>query len=402
MKFSSFRQLSFIRKRGIVFGIFGSTVTCIAYGVNHYLNRFIYITNKLKTGCIVEKENHNFTFPYCRRPKLEQKLSKVLSPNPTNTFYIINGQNGTGKTRTILELMESRIKSNELENWILYIPIRSPQTFSKDLYFTFNLRLEWYLKNLLSYTKNSILESILNDIEKATKAYNKQTGRLPVIVIDNVERMEENFKENLKILLKKANEWAKTNSVKIVFISNNSYSSSLQLIEKSQDLLQNFGSILTVRDLKFEESFNYLSNAIIVFDENGSEKYKLVMNKKRICEIISLVGGRLAYLERFKKDLLLGIDFEETAQQLIEKENERLLIAYKSSEKWKVMMKLGKSLDGLYLEEVYNEFSNSNTIYGLLSIGIVKLKKSKGRLKLKFDSRLSKRVFEERMINESN
>ncbi|CAD5121876.1 DgyrCDS10338 [Dimorphilus gyrociliatus] len=390
-----YKHLGIFYHRGTIFGVIGSTTSLFIYGTYYYMNRRLYIGDKLKYGCLLNNEN-DIVLPYQRRPKLEQRLCDVLSSSPTNLFYIVNGQKGTGKTRTIVELIKSRMSSDGNETWMLYVPVRSAKVFPKDLYFAFNLKLEWYLKNLLNYTMNNILESILEDIEQATKEFNEQTGKLPVIVIDNFENLEEENEEFVRTLLLKANEWAIRNSIKVVFVSSSNYSSCLRLLENHQTLWKRSGSTLTIRDLTFEESFSYLNNPITIFDEDGNYKCKLKMDKSRICEIISLVGGRLEYLERFKKDWILGINFEETAQQLIEKENERLLIAYKTSEKWKIMIKIGKSKDGIFLEDIHKEFSEEE-IHNLLILGVLKLKKSNGKLKLKFDSRLSKRVFEERM-----
>jgi hypothetical protein len=129
----------------------------------------------------------------------------------------------------------------------------------------------------------------------------------------------------------KAKLWADTNTVKTVFVNNN---------EKTEALLQNNASCwsrlatpIIVEDLSKDEAVEFLmSGHFMERDVTVSEQpedgirtdSRMSLEKAR--QIFDLVGGRIIHLIEFKRAWLRGVKFEAMAEELKDRERERLKV----------------------------------------------------------------------------
>ena len=128
----------------------------------------------------------------------------------------------------------------------------------------------------------------------------------------------------------KAKLWADTNTVKVIFVNND---------EKTEAILQNNSSCwsrvatpIIVEDLEYEEAVEYLTAEKFMEQElvvnSGSSNETAARGSlppETAGQIVDLVGGRILHLIEFKRAWYRGVEFEEMARELKDREREQLL-----------------------------------------------------------------------------
>ena len=66
------------------------------------------------TGNILPLVNM-YQVPYHCRPELERLLENILRPSLGNNYYVIKGEEGTGKTSLVVETVQKLVKTEGRE-----------------------------------------------------------------------------------------------------------------------------------------------------------------------------------------------------------------------------------------------------------------------------------------------
>jgi len=129
-----------------------------------------------------------------------------LQPTFSNEYYLISGDIGTGKTRSVVEVIQSMM-SDKGRQWLgapIYVLANQGNSFAEtladavDFRFDEHINFQYFLSLVVG--KNSMprrddsnrLTRVLNAIEKSAFEYMQRYGRPVVIVIDSVDWLQKN------------------------------------------------------------------------------------------------------------------------------------------------------------------------------------------------------------------
>jgi hypothetical protein len=127
----------------------------------------------------------------------------------------------------------------------------------------------------------------------------------------------------------KAKLWADANTVKMVFINNEEETEAL--LQKNASCWSRLATPIIVEDLNDDEAVAFLMAANFMEQETSASRSTIhpitatAMPVERAERVVDLVGGRILHLIEFKRAWFRGIKFEETADELKDRERERLL-----------------------------------------------------------------------------
>lgn len=195
----------FAKSQTVISMLGGMGATCI-YVCYKDSVRDSKIMNKFDKGCVLAplKEN-DFEFVYYSRKKEEAVLRKILSPEFSNEYYIVNGEVGVGKTRLIVEITRDLIQTKGKENKgaPIYVSVGQGKSFPDTLaaavsfHFDEHIRFSFFfdfLMGIVSLPKKddlSKLTRVLHAIERAAFKHLLKTSRPVVLVIDGVNNLEK-------------------------------------------------------------------------------------------------------------------------------------------------------------------------------------------------------------------
>ena len=160
------------------------------------------------------KENHHET-AYFPRPGIERRVQAVLEPSFSNSYYLITGEIGSGKSRTIVEVVRELRRTNgrRKHGAPIYVSAQQGRSFPDCLAAAVNFRFDEHIS--FSYFLDCMLkirplprrdephklERVLDGIEESAFAYCKQYGRPAVIVVDGIDRLARNMPDAIDKLL---------------------------------------------------------------------------------------------------------------------------------------------------------------------------------------------------------
>lgn len=155
----------------------------------------------------------NYETTYFKRPALESTLTNILKPSFTHSYYVINGEVGTGKTRSLVEITKREIDKygSKGQGAPVYVLLSQGFTFTdtlaKAVGFNFDEHINMkYLiacligkEQLPSSTEETKLNRVLQAIEQAAFYHKKIYDRPAVLIIDGLDMLMERKRGSSKI-----------------------------------------------------------------------------------------------------------------------------------------------------------------------------------------------------------
>ena len=128
-------------------------------------------------------ENHEIV--YVQRPKMEKVLHDMFKPKFSNEFYIVNGEVGSGKTRTIVKVVCQMMKEakktkggapvyvqvNQGNNVAEALSAAVNYNFDEHINYRFFLEFVMRINSIPEKSKDHRLVQVLNAIEKSAFLY---------------------------------------------------------------------------------------------------------------------------------------------------------------------------------------------------------------------------------------
>ncbi|TGO23026.1 hypothetical protein BPAE_0146g00040 [Botrytis paeoniae] len=238
----------------------------------------------------------------------QEKIDKIVHGEDRGHYHLLIGEKGVGKSSMLLEAMQKI----DGEGVSMFEAHADPEIFrvrlGKALNFEFN---EDYIGSYFS-ERGPRDSTALLDIERAMNKLEKValkrrgTGRGPLIVIINaihLLRDDENGKDLLELLQQRAEQWAASNLVTMVFNSDDYW------VYERLKLLATRMEVTTIPDLP-------RSLAVSALQRYRQKYYAETPSTEILNEVYNRVGGRLTFLNRVAK----SSDMLETCNNIIDTE----------------------------------------------------------------------------------
>ncbi|KAF7912507.1 uncharacterized protein EAF01_001528 [Botrytis porri] len=238
----------------------------------------------------------------------QEKIDKIVHGEDRGHYHLLIGEKGVGKSSMLLEAMQKI----DGEGVSMFEAHADPEIFrvrlGKALNFEFN---EDYIGSYFS-ERGPRDSTALLDIERAMNKLEKValkrrgTGRGPLIVIINaihLLRDDENGKDLLELLQQRAEQWAASNLVTMVFNSDDYW------VYERLKLLATRMEVTTISDLP-------RSLAVSALQRYRQKYYAETPSTEILNEVYNRVGGRLTFLNRVAK----SSDMLETCNNIIDTE----------------------------------------------------------------------------------
>lgn len=299
-KGTSWKMLEAAATTGMSLGVLGLA----GYGYHRYYKSIVLqkIDNafnlgdpalNLATAC-ADKEDEQ---PWIILPQ-QKKITRIIGGDARGRYYLLIGEKGTGKTSMLLSAMH-KIEGDACSMMEAHA---DPEIFrlrlGKALDFEFH---EDYIGSLFSIrgprdtTALLDIERALNKLEKV--ALNRRTaeGRKakPLVMIINsmhLLRNDENGRDLLELLQQKAESWAASGLVTMIFNSDDYW---------VYERLKQYGSrmeLISVKDLPRSQAIAALKSYRVKYRKEDPPKQEI------LDQVYDLVGGRLSFLNKVARE----------------------------------------------------------------------------------------------------
>lgn len=368
--------------------------------------RYPRMVEKYQRGSILPpfKQNH-FEIKYVDRPGEEAKLKEVLKPEFTNQYYLVNGEVGCGKTRTMIHLTREMVATDgrKLEGAPIYVSGLQGKCFSDSLADAVDFRFDehisfgafmTYALKIKSFPKkddhNKLLR-VLDAIEDSAFMYTNKHGKPVVLIIDNAGKLEEHLPNSMRKLQEKAKLWADTNTVKVVFVTSEDHTEFVMQADHCN--WSRAATPVTIGDLTREEAIQFLTSAGMLECDEASQQP--TMSAQQAEYIYESIGGKMLHLVAFKYDCRQGVAMEKTLARLREKELEKFLQISGQPTLWKAIRQL-KDAPGMQCK--LGDFLKQNTkedVIALTKAHVFKVERGTDNIYVRFESALTQAVTQE-------
>jgi Cdc6-like AAA superfamily ATPase len=206
----------------------------VAYGFDYYDQRNINET-------LIQGQNVETKPNYYERRDITELLSSKISPSDKDeaNYYIISGVKGVGKTTSVMHFTKSRYNNKDINNkgGVIYVSCDDANKFGKAFADAISYSAIYepsiFRGRILPTANHGSSEDIFNACEqkfyKAAKNYKAKTGKVPVLIIDNVNYLVEETDQKLIRSLQSA---AIANAVRFIIyylLYNNNLLSSIMM-----------------------------------------------------------------------------------------------------------------------------------------------------------------------------
>ncbi|PUU80452.1 hypothetical protein B9Z19DRAFT_974811 [Tuber borchii] len=224
----------------------------------------------------------------------QNRIDNIVNGEEQGHYYLLIGEKGTGKTSMLLAAMHK----TKGEACSMMEAHGDPEIFrirlGKALDFEFH---EDYIGSLFSIrgprdtTALLDIERALNKLEKVALTRRKATGKPLIMIVNSMHllRSDEDGKDLLDLLQQKAESWAASGLVTMVFNSDDYW--VYERLKQNGSRME----LISVRDLSKEKAIKAL--------KNFRAKYKHEIVSMDVLErVYELVGGRLAFLNKVARE----------------------------------------------------------------------------------------------------
>jgi len=247
------------------------------------------------------------------RPDLQNDLQRILTPrkpSEASNYYLITGEHGTGKTTAIKQACRN------VGSGVIYMEV--PEYIANfALVFANATGFESRVSGFFPWLNQQIFGEkmivsvdlanqgnwmpIYNKFKETAKWYEAKHGKVPVLVIDNVNEIAKQNPEMLQVLQNGAKSAIDNQHFVTVFVASDGTAPE-QLTGRSAF---SRGDTYRIWDINQKQVFEYLKKRGLE-DVDGT-LYSRVFN---------LVGGRLQTLNSVSTKLLWGQSFEDVKNSL--------------------------------------------------------------------------------------
>jgi len=340
------------------------------------------------------------------RPEEEKLLCTAINNKFANEYFVVNGEVGVGKTRLIIELVQKLKKSSgaHCQGAPVYVLVGQgtsfPETLANAVHFSFDehISFQFFFDYVVGINKfpqrdtDSKLTRVLNAIEESAYLYMQKTGQPVVLIIDGISCLHGHMAGALEKIQDKAKMWADTNIVKVVFV-NNDEGTEVRLQSNSSSWSR-AATPITISDLSHEESVQFLTTTPFIGTSTDPLNNKK-MSTEQAKRVFELVGGRIIFLAAFKRDFVLGVPFEETAEHLKDREQEKFVHVSRTPSCWDVVSLLRDAPGKTYkLSKLIKETSQED-VESLAVHNVVRFVRNDVGVLVRFESRLTESVVDE-------
>lgn len=227
------------------------------------------------------------------RRKEQEKIDAIVNGTDRGHYHLLIGEKGTGKSSMLLDAMQ-KVEGEGISMFEAHADLEIFRIrLGKALDFEFH---EDYIGSLFSIrgprdtTALLDIERAFNKLEKIALKRRKAVGRPLVLIINSTHllRDDEDGRDLLELIQQRAEQWAASNLVTIVFNSDDYW--VYERLKQYATRMQ----ILPVLDLPKNE-------AIAALAQYRREYYKEEPDFKILKEVYDLVGGRLSFLNQVAK-----------------------------------------------------------------------------------------------------
>ncbi|KAI9052356.1 hypothetical protein LZ554_003706 [Drepanopeziza brunnea f. sp. 'monogermtubi'] len=238
----------------------------------------------------------------------QAKIDDIVNGSLRGHYHLLIGEKGTGKSSMLLDAMQ-KVDGEGCSMFEAHADLEIFRTrLGKALDFEFH---EDYIGSYFSErgpresTALLDIERAFNKLEKVALKRRKKFGKPLIVIINSVHLLRDNDdgRDLLELLQQRAEQWAASNLVTMVFNSDDYW-----VYERMKQLATRM-EIISVTDLPKNQAISALSRYRLKY---FSEK----PDKKIMDEVYDRVGGRLTFLNRVAKSR----DMLETCDAIIDTE----------------------------------------------------------------------------------
>ncbi|KAG9243635.1 hypothetical protein BJ878DRAFT_110532 [Calycina marina] len=224
----------------------------------------------------------------------QRKIDAIVDGTERGRYHLLIGEKGTGKSSMLLDAMQ-KIEGEGVSMLEAHADLEIFRVrLGKALNFEFH---EDYIGSYFSERgprESSALldiERALNKLEKVALRRRKLVGRPLIVIINCVHllRDDEDGRNQLELLQQRAEQWAASNLVTVVFNSDEYW-----VYERLKQLATRM-EVTSITDLPKAQSLAALSKYRKKYFQNE------ILTPKILDEVYNRVGGRLIYLNRVAK-----------------------------------------------------------------------------------------------------
>ncbi|KAK1994881.1 hypothetical protein LX36DRAFT_188953 [Colletotrichum falcatum] len=229
---------------------------------------------------------------WVQRPE-QARIDKIVDGSEVGHYFLVLGEKGTGKSSMLIEAMR-KIDGDGVAMFEAHADLEIVRIrLGKALDFEFH---EDYIGGYFSErgprdtTALLDIERALNKLEKVA-IINRATRKKPLVVIINqmhLIRDDDDGKDLIELLQQRAEQWAASNLVTMVFNSDDYW-----VYERFKQLATRM-EVMSVRDLPKRQAIAALAKYRVKY---FNEK----LSQTKLEEVYDLVGGRLSFLNRVAK-----------------------------------------------------------------------------------------------------
>ena len=339
---------------------------------------------------------------YVKRPDIEALLTKVLQPENTGRYYVIRGEVGSGKTRTIVEIIKGIIKKNgKNQNGApIYVLATKGQHFVDTLSEAVNFKFDEHLsfkyllesvlkiKTLPAKGEHDKLARTLQAMENAASRYRRTSGKPAVVVIDGIDWLQLHMPGAIERLQEKAKLWADSGIIKVVFVSSDERTE--HLMQSNHSDWSRAAAPIYFTDLNKNQAYDILN----------SPETEPIFRPDEIDKIFSTVGYRVLHLLDLKQDRKDNIPLQRSIEKIKAKERTKLRFVPISPQVVQILSVLqAAGGTGIYLNYFESSDADIKVINELAAANIAHISTRPHSTVVRLESKLTNSVVKELLTN---
>jgi len=371
------------------------------------LTRYQSMVDVYATGNILPPlAKNDYEITYFPRADVESLLRSKFSNEFANMYFLVNGEVGTGKTRTIIELVRDMIdkEGTKKQGAPIYVLATQGKSFPESLanavkykfdeHISYKFIVEFLLRinSFPGKDDDARLVRVLDAIEESSFKYLKKTGRPVVLIIDGIDSLRVQMPGALEKIQDKAKLWADTNTVKVIFVNNDEEAE--EILQDNTSSWSRAATSINISDLSREDALKFLTMPNFM-ESPTPGTVEGAMSEEIAEKIVDLVGGRIIHLISFKRDFVFGISFDDTADRLKEREREKFIHANRTPSFWVVIGAVRTAPDKCMMLSKLIKASSEDDVRSLAGHDIIRYDHDRIGVLVRFQSTLTESVVDE-------
>ncbi|RIB17163.1 P-loop containing nucleoside triphosphate hydrolase protein [Gigaspora rosea] len=237
-----------------------------------------------------------------------KKLRRILEPiSDHSSYHVVVGNHGTGKTTVVRQC------ARDVGKGVIYVDVPPVlDNFIDNLAKAIGYSFKEYVSFTESFERKILGNSesaeqprffrVLDAFERGASKYKANNSKPPVLILDNISKLDQENVNMLKDLQDIAKLYADQSSCIIVFVSSEGTAPLMMMQRSSWSRAEK--DPIVIEDLTSEEAFTYLHS-------------KLGIEKKVTNQLIQLLGGRIRDLKEYGNRINRGETFEKVRKIVI-------------------------------------------------------------------------------------